>query len=498
MNVEPLTPISSVKVIRSVPFDSAYKDVMDFSNTSSQLQFFTSKAKETFTNLQPISISRNAIKLPKPADYFYDCNYIMFQNANFNMKWFFAFITEIEYVNTNMSIVHFELDVYQTWLFDISIKESFVEREHSLTDNVGDNLQVENVDIGNYIERPYEKPSLGEYYVVIATSWLPDSANGELIGGLYSGVKYLFMPCSTDSDVSAINTMLDNFTTANKVDSIVSLFMIPSQFIPIGDGKKNVVQKRFGVTKYTTKLGNYTPRNKKLLTYPYNYLYAFTTEGANSIYKYEMFQAVDECGFLLLAGMSCNFEIVALPIAYNNQQFNFDELLTLGNFPLCSYDIDTFKIFMSQSAVSLGLGLASNYFSYSTSGLSGQVGAILGGSAMLNNVVQATQKPPSIKGNINGNTLGGSRDKNFYFVNRFVTEEYARVIDDYFDMFGYATNLVKVPNLNNRPSWNYVKTMDIKITGSIPFNDMVKIKNIYNNGVTIWHGNFIGDYSRTN
>lgn len=155
MNVEPMTPLTSVKVLRNIPFDNTYTDVMSFGSTSDQISFFTSKAKETFV-ITPVNVGKNVglnyIRLKKPADWFYDCNYIMFQNANFSQKWFYAFISDIKYVNTNSCDIYFEIDVYQTWLFDRIIKPSYVEREHSSTDNVGDNIVTESVDLGYYRE----------------------------------------------------------------------------------------------------------------------------------------------------------------------------------------------------------------------------------------------------------------------------------------------------------------------------------------------------------
>lgn len=65
--------------------------------------------------------------------------------------------------------------------------------------------------------------------------------------------------------------------------------------------------------------------------------------------------------------------------------------------------------------------------------------------------------------------------------------------------FGYQTNELKVPNLNNRPKWNYVKTAGANILGNIPQEDLETIKSIFNNGVTLWHdtSHFL-DYSQTN
>ena len=60
-------------------------------------------------------------------------------------------------------------------------------------------------------------------------------------------------------------------------------------------------------------------------------------------------------------------------------------------------------------------------------------------------------------------------------------------------------NDVKVPNITGRRNWNYIKTIDINITGDIIQDDLQKIKNIFNNGVTLWHNpSTYLDYSQNN
>jgi hypothetical protein len=66
-------------------------------------------------------------------------------------------------------------------------------------------------------------------------------------------------------------------------------------------------------------------------------------------------------------------------------------------------------------------------------------------------------------------------------------------------MYGYQVNTLKVPNITGRRNWNYIKTIDINITGNIIQEDMQKIKNIFNNGVTLWHNpSTYLDYSQNN
>ncbi len=87
----------------------------------------------------------------------------------------------------------------------------------------------------------------------------------------------------------------------------------------------------------------------------------------------------------------------------------------------------------------------------------------------------------------------------FTFNHMVIRQQFARIIDDYFTMYGYATNRCKTPNRNSRPHWNFVKTAGITLTGSVPCDDMRKICSIYDNGVTFWkNGDEVGHYNLDN
>ena len=66
-------------------------------------------------------------------------------------------------------------------------------------------------------------------------------------------------------------------------------------------------------------------------------------------------------------------------------------------------------------------------------------------------------------------------------------------------MYGYQTNRVKTPNISARPHWNYIKTNDCVIEGSVPCDDMNKICSIFDGGITFWKkGSEVGNYSLDN
>lgn len=490
MDVTPLTPITSIKILKNVPLDRTYKDTLDFSSVSSQISYFTSKTKYTFTDLSPIRL-QNSIRLPVVADNLFDCNYIMFQNANFGTKWFYAFITDIQFVNVNTCNINFAVDVWQTWQFDITIKPSFVEREHINIDTVGANLVAENLELGDYVASDFDGTGLmGDKVIVVAST--TDASGVKVTGGTYCGI-YSGLYYSVFDSYQGVNTMIETLTNANKSDAIVSIFMMPKKFV----GDIGGSAKTYDIVK-PMKLDNiqgYVPKNKKLLTHPYNFMYVTNLQGTSAEFKYEYFDALN-CTFGLAGDMSCNPQVFLYPQNYKGVVANYNEKMVLDGFPQCSYSTDSFKAWLAQNGSSTAVSMLGSALA-----LSNPVTAPMGLLGIAGTVakVQATASQPRQAHGASGASANFATGiKDFAFMHMSIRKEYAQIIDDYFSMFGYATHKVKVPNITGRPSWNYVKTIDVKIVGSVPFGDMVAIKNMFNNGVTFWHGDFVGDYSRSN
>jgi hypothetical protein len=129
------------------------------------------------------------------------------------------------------------------------------------------------------------------------------------------------------------------------------------------------------------------------------------------------------------------------------------------------------------------------------------------GDVFLNSSVPAGKFYATAKENIiayyinvaSGDITFSQKESGFTWRKMSIRAEYARMIDDYFTMFGYKTNRLKVPNINGRANWNYVKTKGCNIIGDIPQDDMQEIKTMFNRGVTIWHhANTFLDYSQSN
>ena len=85
-----------------------------------------------------------------------------------------------------------------------------------------------------------------------------------------------------------------------------------------------------------------------------------------------------------------------------------------------------------------------------------------------------------------------------YLIKKTVTEEVAERLSHYFKQYGYAVNRLEHPEFHTRESWNYIKMAEPNVYGNIPMDDLMQIRDIFMKGITLWHGDWIGDYSRSN
>lgn len=507
MNLTPLTPITELYVCHSIPLDNTYRDTFSkkfFPSASAQASFFINSAKFTFTNLSPVRL-QNQIRLPVNADKLYDCNYIVFKNANFSDKYFYAFITKIDFININMSNITIEIDIMQTWLFDYTIQPCFVEREHVIDDTIGANLVEDNLETGTYVfDYAQTISGLTPCYICLGSTVDLSEFNavsGALYKNVYSGIQlYAFEP--NEGNVNTINNAILSLTEAGKSDAIVGIFMCPPTMF-----ETSLLD--FNTGKGYASVNGYIPKNNKLFTYPYKYLYVSNLDGTSADYKMEFFSG-ENCSFKYGGDYSMNPSVALIPTNYKGIQNNYDEKIVLSNYPQCAFNVDTFKAWLAQNGSSLGMSVLSSALNSGVSaGTSLATGNIAGAGAsaisgLLNigqtlaQISDKSKMPPQAHGSQSNSLNVALGVKNFFIAHKTITYEFAKQIDDFWSVFGYPVHETKVPNTTNRPSWNYVKTLESKITGSIPFNDISQIRSIFDKGFTFWHGNFVGDYTRGN
>lgn len=510
-----ITPNSIIKVLSGVPLDANHRNVIHFGDRASQTSYFTGKSKYTFSNYSYVREQRK-IRVGVKADSLFDCNYLMYQNTGFGTKWFYAFITGIEYVSNEVSEISFVPDEFQTWLLnaDYTIKPSFVEREHVSDDSIGANIIDEKLEYGEYVYKEYQKSNMFNNlaFVVAISDMSPILGSLQPTTRMYdnmaSGLVYWVFQ---NDSVSNMSDFLKLFDDAGKKDAIEMIFTIPYAFLP-HDGQLMTYDSTKSLTwTYSTThtdIDGYVPKNKKLFTYPYNVLSISNNMGKSAQYRFEDFLVPDNILFTIESHIAPNPVVVLSPRNFKKHT-DFNSLvqeycLTLDNYPLCSWNTDIFRNWVAQNGLSVIGG--------TVGGIAGAVGGIMTGNIavagaglysifnQLSQTYKASLTPDQAQGNIkNGSFNIAHNRQDFYLMHMTIKNEYARVIDDYLSMFGYKVNEVKVPNISTRPHWNYVKTIDVTITGDIPADAKLVIEGVYNNGVTFWKSaSEVGNYDLDN
>lgn len=518
-----VTPQGNIYICKT-PLESDYKNQLTFANTQKQQEYFNSVINYTFSNYTYIK-KDSTIKVNESIDNIINCNYLFYRNNGFTDKIYYCFITDIQYINENCTLIRFETDVFQTWYFQINYKQCFVEREHVNDDTVGLHTVPENLETGDYIiDKKFSLPLFTKgYRPCFAVSELPftsqtDPPTFEKYGGIFSGVAYI-VGDESESGTTGSSNIIRSYDKQGKGDAIQSVFMIPNEFCEnlnynLGPGgfdwllKYAQIPSTNGTYGFSTKsynkptsLNGYVPKNKKLLTFPYCYLNVDNNNGNAFDFHYEDFNGTGYAfNFEAVISPGCSMKIT--PSNYKKVDDNTMYSMTLGKLPICSWSSDSYVNWLTQQSVNRALTLATTPFSLAK-GISGKNVDLSGINAITNLVSEAYQRdkvPFQAKGNIN------SGDVNFALnlINPIcyeysVREEFAKIIDDYFTMFGYKINRIKIPNVTGRKNFNFIKTIDCNFDGNIPQTDLQVIRSIFNNGVTLWHNvNNMYNYSVDN
>ncbi|MBO7734682.1 MAG: hypothetical protein J6S67_19135 [Methanobrevibacter sp.] len=530
-----IAPVGRIVLYNDVPLDVTYDHTIYFASRLAQTTYFNTKTLMSFTNQMYTRVKRGVIRVRAPADELYSCNYLSFTNKKMsgtgagvaNGKTFYCFVTYVEYINNEVTELGFEIDPMQTWLpgVDYELGDSFVEREHTANDQIGSNLVPENLELGEYMT---ETPTLSGHLsggfnssstrIVVAATF--DKQYNDVGGGyysnLYSGICFNDFTSATDA-----NNFIQG--AANKINGIVGVFIMPADFINSGTSPSFTVTKN----KLTSNVyGGYTPKNNKLYTYPYNFMFVTDFQGKYKIYPYEYFPAADSTiSFHLTGCYSLNPTFILAPIHYkgigtgtgnNYETANYNEMITISGWPQCAFNTDLYKAWQAQvsasapyTALKMGMNAGSAiqsagiYEQMAEVGGGGEAAAVVGllsiASSTANILSQRAQKQTlghDPHGMQAGSALFSTDILDFGFFPMHIRQDFAKIIDDYFNMYGYATHVVKKPNIHVRTHWTYTKTVGCKILGSMPADFESAICKIFDHGITFWvNASEIGDYT---
>ena len=558
-------PSTTVRVCQSIPLDNTYTDTILFTSKSAQESYFASKTKKVYSGLTYQRLASNsstwAIFLEDVADYFYDCNYLCFQNGGFGNKWLYAFISDILYINENCTAITFEIDVMQTWLFDFEIKKSFIERMHVSDDTISRNLVEEDLNFMQRYEYYYVENSRlfegstrpldtdGEFddriiydsIILVATSEDVDEEDEVLEGGLiqntYQGLKYIGFNAN-DLGVGYCNAWLKRMNEGGKAGAINSISMVPSAGLTYssgGNGKLNIniedpngnVGEKEYLINYSTLDDDYVPKNNKLFCWPYHFFSITTLDGQSYDYKYEDIIESDptpgatKMKFKFKFAFGADPTYFMYPSYYMKCNNNYDYGIKLSGFPKCNWNFGVWENYYAQQDTNITLSMIASMLGAGSAGagtaaqgltskagagvstavgmLQAGIGAVQAGLSTFGGLSVVKSQPDQSKG---ANNVGGvnynMETMDFWIIHKRLHWGYVVKIDDYFTKFGYRVNSTGVPNLHTRKYWNYLKLDQPSVTGNMPVGDMRMIKQILTNGITFWHTTDVGNYDLNN
>ena len=521
-----ISPSGNIWLLHNVPIDKTYQNTLYWENNSAgktaQRTFFigtsalpSSYVKYTFTSQYYSRHTKGSIRVQVLADNVLDCNYLVFQNSSFGAgKYFYAFITSVEYINNSVTQINFELDVIQTWYFDFELEPCFVERMHTPTDVKYENIVPEPVEPGEYIYQNISHELVTQpLVVIIAVVYVNDGkSQGKKYGNIYGGCTlYACLP----GDTVAINNKISEYI-ANP-DSVVSIYMAPKCLLDsevefeggvatelaTGDVKTGLETLAFALPAPSdtgmANFGSYTPHNNKLYSYPFTMLEVFTPEGAKADYRYEFFNnnGQGNASFKYGGSITSPVELVLVPDGYkigrsqSPVQIMLEESISLKDYPLCSWNVDAYKAWVAQNALP---------FSYKAVGTMGQIalqastGNVLGiagtvidfATNSLTQAYKASIEADQIHGQSKGSANVSTETQGFYFAHKVINESSARLIDSFFDRFGYAIKKITSISRKNRKYFTYIKTVGCTLHGGVPSEDEDLICKLHDNGITYW------------
>lgn len=519
-----IAPDTDIYLLANVECDKSYDNVKYFATKNAQHSYMSDKIVKSFTNQSYGRVNKGTFRLFCKADDVYKCNYLMFQNTAFGNKWFYAFINSVEYVSNNTCEVRFTIDLFQTWFLDCTVGQCFVEREHVTDDGIGAHTLKEDVPTGEMITAIEEQlTEFSKQYtygveICISDTQLSGIANQPtwfdkpVLSGIFQGSKI-----GTTDNSDDLLTFLDNVISAGYQSTIIQIFTIPKIFAPSGTDSR--VQTTRELPALPTKFGNYTPLNNRLYSSPFVDYVVYSPTGDKMILHPELFSDYEHRVLTFSGNQGVTPQIMCIPTNYKiTGGTNKTEGYTLNYGIKGSFLYDAYQAEIASYGVgniggnilkwtprllsSAGSAAQSIYPVIGTEKLTyGNVSSALSGVGNIvgtvGDVLKETHDTSELSGASGGSVLWSQQILDTFVQVRQVREEYARIADNYFSMFGYKVCRLKVPNIATRPSWNFVKCSTVVITGAIPADAKELIMSVLKKGVTFWKTNF-GNYTANN
>lgn len=368
---------NSQVLLCKVPWNASYRDIVRFPSKTNLNQYLDTAGGETVTILDAMYLKMGQpIDLDIPFNVASEFNYLRVYNASQPITsptgkvdygvWLYYFITNVEYIAPNNTRFNLQLDVIQTYLYDVTFGQAFVERGHVgiAADNAFDEygrayLNIpEGLDIGGeYVIAHNWSHNIGSargglgYGVLIMSNVALNSPNagtvanpgfinasGSMMENLPSGASIYLVdagdfltvmsalkdkPWITSGIVSITAIPNDAVERYSLITSVVEVPDVPSGMVrDIMVGSANNLRMSF-ISNWRDEALTYIPAQfrhlKKLLTFPYMALEFTTYSGQPVIIKPEAWDNADADFVELPHLVPGSAKIVFYPEGYNRR-----------------------------------------------------------------------------------------------------------------------------------------------------------------------------------
>lgn len=538
------TPITTIKLYRT---QLAQDNVVMDANTHREYLAILSGstypdtpvgASYTVTNC---TFQRQAreIRLPISMDVAGRYNYGSFVN---NGMTYYCFITDMEYVNDNMTKASYVIDYFHTYQENITYHSVMVERAIvpkaddvycAYTQEepvVVDKWDIQNLDT-TYPIVDEDSSGLWQYLCVDNGT----QANNDIAANAYGNHSYAAVITHNFILQPIVDRLKDIVHDNNSLDSVQGVWAIPVKSdIPFAFPNPTKITLNLSLPENPNQVD---VRNQKSMISPYCYVGLFSSDGEDLTLNLQdiVHDASKQFTFKGNFSLLPKPQMIVYPAYYrdNNNYYGFSTI-TCENFPTPNVASSTVTVSNEMSLLAkkwaLGTSIAigvGNVMS-SAGGLVGRNSAedggglvfnkpgvsqagniITTGAASLGNIagaaisLQEQQRHMKAISGVRGNGSAALWTRGIIGITAvmFVPEkDQLKRIDDFFSRYGYAINEIQEPNVHARDTWDYIKTHNAEFAvANAPVEAENTINQMFDSGLTIWHTyiNF-KDYSQEN
>jgi len=540
-------------------------DTFYFADRTAQATFFASKVLVSSTNCSYQRDTVNRVRVNQTFSTMYKCDYLSFINTDYENKRFYAFVTGINYISDSVTELTFVVDVIQTWFLDLTLKPCFIERQHTPTDNIGDNILPESLDLGELVDMSINAGIDTRTCVVVVATFdiatyisssfaTKQSPPISIRSGMYDllDIGWFFSdiagtPAAAGSGLAVFFANVLSGQGGVTVDDIINIYVFPRIGISYdstlgavtvpgatqGNDYNNFYRAAV-VTPQTQSfparpltIDGYSPKNNKLFTYPYCLLHVTNNDGSAIDLKYEKFRdgnynIIANPQFKIFGTTSGEAKIRLVPQQYLGETTtaeDFEYGIDSSPFPTVAMLGDPYILYLAQNKNRI-----QNKYDLLRNSTTRQIisaarsnakainlpGAVAdygnAASSFFDNISQMEAQfddmkiAPATASGISGvglNYQNGRKD--FSLITKTIDRVHAKMIDDYFSMFGYSIKKVDTPNVHARTAYTFVKTHGCVLHGNAPATVKATIAGLFDSGIRFWASQSnIGDFSTAN